>query len=313
MGKLPLTLALSLVMASAAAGPAEAQRATLRPADRAVVRVLGVHNESTVAIGTGFFVTDGGMVATAAHVVAGARVVVGVAAATGETFRMIVRVLDESADVAILQAVGVTPPATLTIDGEVPSIMSGDAVSISGYSGGGITELAPAVTMGHISRSLSDGSMELSASVNPGQSGGPVLSAGGALLGLVSARADPASGVIGVTLVRPRDEILAAFARVGAPIDAPLDHEFARLVAYRIGAVALDAWTWEQTQAAAASAHTPHERAEVLVATAAYFATQPAPNPAVATRLRALGRRLVADFPQLLVLYPSLARVCSDA
>lgn len=310
MGKFLVALALSMFTML---GVTRAQRATLRPSDRAVVRVVGVHDESVVAIGTGFFITDLGMVATAAHVVSGARVVIGVSAATGETFRLMVRVLDEPADVAILQAVGVTPPALLPLEGDLPSIVGGDAVSISGYSGGGMTELAPAVTMGHISRSLSDGSMELSASVNPGQSGGPVLSASGALLGLVSARADPASGVIGLTLVRPREVIVAAFARVGARIDAPTDRELVRLIAYRVGAVTLETWSWEQTEAAVASAHTPHERAEVLVATAMYFAAQSTPNPAVATRLRALGRSLTATHPQLFVLYPSLARVCVGA
>lgn len=310
MGRFLVALALSMFTLTSAA---EAQRAALRASDRAVVRIVGVHDERTVAVGTGFFVTDTGFVATAAHVVAGARVVVGVAAATGETFRLIVRVLEEPTDVAILQSVGVSPPALLSLDGALPTIASGDQVSISGYSGGAMTELAPAVTIGHISRSLGDGAMELSASVNPGQSGGPVLTASGELLGLVSARADPASGVIGVALVRPREEITAAFARVGARIDAPVQPDFARLVAYRAGVVTLDAWSWEQTEAAVAAARTPHERAEVVIATAAYFAAQPMANPAVATRLRALARSLVAQYPQLFVLYPSLARVCADA
>jgi hypothetical protein len=240
-------------------------------------------------------------------------VVVGVSASTGEAFRLLVRVLDESTDTAILQAVGVTPPATLTLEGPLPTIVGGDQVSISGYSRSEMVELAPAITIGHVSRSLSDGSMELSASVNPGQSGGPVLSASSELLGLVSARADPSSGMIGVALIRPREEIVASLARATLLADAAPASELARLIAFRAEARVLASITWEEVERALSAARTPPEYAEVLVATHGFLEQEGHEDMVIAQALRTRARGLMRRFPQLLVLYPSLARIASDA
>lgn len=305
-----MLLALAATMTAA---PLAAQRASLRPADRAVIRILGLHAENAVSVGTGFFVTNDGWVVTAAHVVTDARVLLGIAAANGESFRLILRVLDESHDVAILQAVGVTPPAILPLDGDLPAVTGGDQVSISGYSGGEMRELAPAVTIGHISRSLSDGSMELSASVNPGQSGGPVLAADGTLLGLVSARADPASGVIGMTLVRPREEIRTAFAAATPLAGAVASSELTRLLAFRAGAMVLPTLTLAEVEAALDAARTAHEYANVLVAARIYIDPPETRVREIEALVRTRARSLVERYPQLLVLYPTLARAVVDA
>lgn len=289
--------------------PAIAQRATLRPSDRAVVRVVGIHAEGLASIGTGFFVSETGLIATASHVVAGSHVLFGVSAATGDVFRLSVRVLDVPTDVAILEAAGVTPPATVSMGGPVPEVVAGDAVSASGYSGDEMNQLAPAISFGHISRSRSDGSMELDAVVNPGQSGGPVLSANGELLGLVSARSDPASGIIGIALIRPREEITAQLARA-TPRPVPPAPELTRLVAARAGVLVLSALTWADVETALVSARNPYEYGEALVAAQSFFDDHHDATSESALHARARG--FASHYPQLFVLYPSLARMVAN-
>lgn len=276
------------------------------------MRVLAMRTEGTYGIGTAFFVDDSGTVVTAAHVVADARVIFGIAALTGEAFPLAVAVVDTAADVAILRAPAGVAPAHIALASHVTDVSPGDEITVSGYSGGELHELAPAVTVGHVSRALSDGGIELSATVNPGQSGGPVLTASGELLGLLSARANPETGVIGVALIRPRSNIAAVLDRapsftVGA---AP---ELARLLAFGASAATLATLTSAQLDLALDQARSTHERAAALLAADHYADSPDTADPALIRSVRERSTALVGSFPHLLVLYPSLARGLGEA
>ncbi len=289
------------------ASPTLAQSATLRPADRAVLRIVAVLGETQYSVGTGFFVDDSGTAVTAAHVVAGARVLFGISAANGDAFPLAVAAVDAPNDVAVVRVPPGMTPSFISSAARSFSVAAGDEVSISGYSGGELRELAPAVTIGHVSRALSDGSMELSATVNPGQSGGPVLTSSGELLGLLSARADPQSGVIGVALIRPRSMIAALLSRAPSLQVAPAP-VLARLLAFGASATTLASLTTSDLERALAEASTAHERAAVLLAGLRYVDSPDTADPALMQSLHQRTSMLVASYPHLLVLYPSLVR-----
>ena len=297
-----------VVLAWLFASPGAAQHATLRPTDRSVLRILAMYSESNYGIGTGFFVDDTGTIVTAAHVVADARVLVGISAVTGAPFPLAVAALDSTSDVAIVRAPAGVAPAHIALSTRVSDIAAGAEITVSGYSGGELREIAPAVTVGHVSRTLSDGSMELSATVNPGQSGGPVLTSSGELLGLLSARADPHSGVIGVALIRPRTSIMALLDHAPAFTVSP-SPSLARLIAFGANAVTLPSLTASELESALAEAHSTHERAVALLAGEHYADS---PDTTEATLVRFIQERcaaIVATYPHLVVLYPSLTRV----
>lgn len=73
---------------------------------------------------------------------------------------------------------------------------------ISGYPFDA-SEPNPAVSTGSISRSRLDGTVELSASVNPGNSGGPVTTQDGTLIGILVAGANVEHGAQGFAMFEP--------------------------------------------------------------------------------------------------------------
>jgi hypothetical protein len=83
-------------------------------------------------------------------------------------------------------------------------------VSATGYPVD-LRERYPAAAIGELSRVNNDGRYQLSMSLNPGNSGGPVVDDRGAIVGVVSARGDPGRGVIGIVLVEPVGRILAEY------------------------------------------------------------------------------------------------------
>ncbi len=134
--------------------------------------------------GTGFFISAEGLAVTAAHVVKGCKRV--------ESPRWgDVRVLaaDERADLAVLKA----PAASgqfLLLRARGPRL--GEAVSAAGYPFGQSLGSGLKITTGVVS-GLSGlegdrGYFQLSAPIQPGNSGGPVIDAEGALIGVTAAK-----------------------------------------------------------------------------------------------------------------------------
>ena len=153
---------------------------------RIEARCPELRGRPTVGVGTGFFVTDDGMLLTAYHVVDGARmsscdVELVAVTSTEEEYALELVGFDAYLDVAALQAdvdrvVPVIPLATRS-----PS--PGDRVVAIGNSRGDfIAGRAGRVTRLGVEAGRADfasGTIELTASLAPGDSGGPVVNARG--------------------------------------------------------------------------------------------------------------------------------------
>ena len=72
----------------------------------------------------------------------------------------------------------------------------------------------PAAASGSFSRARNDGLIELALSLNPGNSGGPVVDAQGALVGVISARGDLAQGIQGIAVAEPIDRAIALVDKI---------------------------------------------------------------------------------------------------
>jgi S1-C subfamily serine protease len=88
-----------------------------------------------------------------------------------------------------------------------------------------------------VARARNDGSLELSMGVNPGNSGGPVINQAGELVGVLTQRGDPRSGVANVAIAVPigkvreaRDRAMAALRREPVEFNES-DRSLARMLA----------------------------------------------------------------------------------
>jgi len=167
-----------------------ATRALAQPAIASTVKILGTACGDEQE-GSGF-VAGHDLVVTNAHVVAGepsTQIVVG-----GTSFRATVVLFDPSFDLAVLRTDAPLGPP-LTIDPDV--VPRGTKVAILGYpengsltiGSAGISEQITAVgkdiyNQGTVTR----GVYALDANVRPGNSGGPVVAAGGEVVGVVFSR-----------------------------------------------------------------------------------------------------------------------------
>ena len=133
--------------------------------------------------GTGFAFTTG-RIATNAHVVGNASLV-EVESQDGTRFKAKVVVKDVGRDFAILQfAEGVRPFATLVPLQRSGTPEIGEVVVVIGSPLGS----KGTVTTGIVSQVYSSGEIQLNASVNPGNSGGPVFDMQGRVFGIATAK-----------------------------------------------------------------------------------------------------------------------------
>jgi S1-C subfamily serine protease len=167
-----------------------ATRALANPAIFSTVKILGAAcgNEQE---GSGFVVGHG-LVATNAHVVAGEAttdIVLG-----GASYRATVVLFDPSFDLAILRTTAPLGPI-LTID--PGQVARGTQAAILGYPEDGPLTIGSAGVSAEITASGKDiynqgavtrGVYALDANVRPGNSGGPVVAAGGEVIGVVFSR-----------------------------------------------------------------------------------------------------------------------------
>ncbi len=148
--------------------------------------VLGLPQQAS---GSGFVIDRGGTLLTSAHVIAGCGAIEigGVGHAT-------IRAVDERRDLALLD----TPVSFASV---VPvraggTIELGEPVTVLGYPYRGIVSTSLTITEGIVSAlaGLDDdpSRFQLSAAIQPGNSGGPVLDEAGRLIGVVVARIDDA-------------------------------------------------------------------------------------------------------------------------
>ncbi|MFT4030234.1 MAG: trypsin-like peptidase domain-containing protein, partial [Protaetiibacter sp.] len=159
-----------------------------------VVAVTATGPDGT-ALGSGVVVDATGTVLTAAHVVAGATSV-QIAFADGTTSDAAVAFADAATDTAALTPATlpeVLVPATLSGTG---GLAVGDSVLaignpfglIASASSGIVSGLERQATVGGVTLT---GLIQFDAAANPGNSGGPLVDARGAVIGIVVAIADP--------------------------------------------------------------------------------------------------------------------------
>jgi S1-C subfamily serine protease len=177
-----------IVAAGIATGVALAARST--PAKigvGAVVIETNLGYQNAAAAGTGIVLASNGTVLTNNHVIRGATTVKVVVPGTGHSYTASVVGYDIVDDVALLQAKGASNLKTATLDTSKPTV--GQAVTALGNAGGTgsftsargqITALGRTITVGDDqggSERLS-GLIETNAALQPGDSGGPLLSRG---------------------------------------------------------------------------------------------------------------------------------------
>jgi S1-C subfamily serine protease len=202
--------------------PAVAQTAGVRAAADSVVRITGDAECRRIVEGSGFVYAPKHVI-TNAHVVAGVtRPVVEVG---GEGRRLPARVVafDSRRDVAVLYVPDLRAAALRMI----PGASRGDQGVVAGFPGGGPYELGPARVREQIAArgpdiyertTVTREVLSLLAVVRPGNSGGPLLSPRGQVLGVVFAKSlddDQTGYALTVGEVAPvADQARTAVARV---------------------------------------------------------------------------------------------------
>lgn len=221
------TLSLAICFATAtSAGPASAQTVRSRPIDQATVRLLAIAGTEPVAgrVGTQSRVVysprlshgsgvliEPHLVATAAHVVEDMDLLL-VRAVGDQTMRGAIPVaIDRTNDVGLVQVEPIDAP-TFAIPNEPPELVPGEMMHITGYPVDP-TENNPAAASGSLSRQTNSGALELAVSLNPGNSGGPVLNEAGILIGIVSARGRMDRGIQGIAVAVPISHVASLRAR----------------------------------------------------------------------------------------------------
>ena len=143
-----------------------------------------------VSSGSGFLVSRDGGIVTNHHVVDGcARVTVGHAGASHDAT---VRAVDADADLALIEAPpGAGEAATFS---ESPRARLGEAVTVAGYPLHGLLSREFNVTGGNVSALAGPGGdakrLQITAPVQQGNSGGPLLDGAGNVIGVVVSKLD---------------------------------------------------------------------------------------------------------------------------
>ncbi len=146
------------------------------------------------SIGTGFFVTENGYVVTNHHVIANASSVL-VYTNNGQKYSADIVGSDVELDLAVLKVNGKngqTFPAAKIANSD--KVKTGDSIIVIGTPVR--LDLAWSLTTGYVSYAKRESNMsgtmqtyiQISAAVNPGNSGGPLINANGEVIGIVQAR-----------------------------------------------------------------------------------------------------------------------------
>ncbi len=137
--------------------------------------------------GTGFFITRQGHVLTNAHVVNGCKTIT-VQQPGGPAISATAVAMDKQNDLALLQA-GAAAPTTAPLRGG-RSVRPGEAIVVYGFPLSGIMSSGGVLTTGVVNALSGTGDdsrfLQISAPVQPGNSGGPVLDIAGTVVGVTS-------------------------------------------------------------------------------------------------------------------------------
>ncbi len=205
---------------SSVASAAAADRAAVVVIDTQItVRAVGFRRAREIGIGSGFIYTPNGYILTAAHVVEGTSRVI-VTLADGRTFRGIVAARDLALDVAVVKIAATGLPtlasgnsADLTV-GEIAAAI-GDPLGKSpgSVTTGVVSSLDVTVTVTDQltgrPRTLT-GLVQTNAPIYPGNSGGPLIDASGAAIGIVSAASSSTVGIGFAVPINAAAHVIAA-------------------------------------------------------------------------------------------------------
>jgi S1-C subfamily serine protease len=166
--------------------------------------------QGSAAAGTGMILSASGEILTNNHVIAGATSVSVTVVTTGKSYNAVVAGTNPTADVAVLHVTGASGLDVATV-GDSSTVQIGEQVTAVGNAGG--VGGAPSVKSGTVTAldqtiTASDGAggnseqltglIEMNARLQPGDSGGPLYNAAGAVIGMNTAgsarRRSPAGG-----------------------------------------------------------------------------------------------------------------------
>ncbi len=182
--------------------PAARAYAVIKPS---IVRVRGMNLSGSAgdtpetSIGSGVVIVDKGLILTSLHVVAGADFI-SVTFDDGSESQATVVVREPERDIAVLWATTLPDNLVAATMRSTQDLVPGDQVIAVGFPFG----IGPSVSAGVISglhrqhRSISGEYMiedliQFDAAVNPGSSGGPLVTASGEVVGIVSSILNPGS------------------------------------------------------------------------------------------------------------------------
>ena len=183
----------------------------------AVVQIL-----SSSATGTGFIITDAGLVVTNAHVI-GNDTYVNVKVKGGEPIGAWLVGKDDVVDLAaLILAVREEPYPTIQI-GNSDRVSRGDDVIVVGYPLGEVLRDSPTITRGIISaigRSGVVSYLQTDAAINRGNSGGPLINYSGEVIGIVTSKIHQhgESIVEGIGLAIAQSELSSRLGRLTSGI-----------------------------------------------------------------------------------------------
>lgn len=155
--------------------------------------VPGAHGAETLS-GSGVVIDTKGEILTNAHVVEACQTVtVELASGNSETATLVAA--DERNDLAIVRLTANNNlPTSVALFREGTPLRAGDAIVALGYPLSGVLAADASVSVGNVSTlaGIADDSryFQISAPVQPGNSGGPLLDASGHLAGIVTAKLD---------------------------------------------------------------------------------------------------------------------------
>jgi S1-C subfamily serine protease len=191
-----LLVALGVVGAAVGAGIALA-RATATPLGAGVVVIeTNLAYQESAAAGTGMVLTSSGVVLTNNHVISGATTIRVVVPKTGRSYTARVVGYDRSADVALLQLQGAAnlktisiSHAKLTVGTKVTALGNAGGTGNLTWATGTVTGLGKSITASDDqggSEQLT-GLVETNAGIQPGDSGGPLETSHGQVVGMDTA------------------------------------------------------------------------------------------------------------------------------
>ena len=171
-------------------------------------------NLPRIKVGTGLFLHNAGFIVTRKSVVAHA-CSIRVRLYNGEELDAELIGIDEEKEIGLLRVASQDLP--LVPFGRPEKLSAGSWIIVMGNSLG----VTPAVSLGNVSAIRENGIIQITANIDPGHNGSPVLNAAGEIIGMVSGRVDyPASRqglyltVSNAALVLPIDQVYEAARRI---------------------------------------------------------------------------------------------------